>query len=110
MLKAPLLEDMCVKQEHLIALTKIISTQHKPFSRNGNISWSLQFLSRCGTWPLKEGWAVAQCVWDWGSKSPWVFPQERPDPRGIGQSEQGQPQWSPKLPAGHVWEAGLVIP
>lgn len=109
-LKAVPLEDVCIKQEHLIALTKIISTKHKPFSRSWNTSWSLQFLSRCGTWPLKAGWAVAQWVWDWGSKSHWVFPQEHPDPRGIRLCEQGQPQWSSELPAGQVWEAGHVIP
>ena len=52
---------------------------------------------------------MAQWMWDWGSKSHWVFPQEHLDPREIRQGEQGQPQWSPKLPGGHVCKAGHVI-
>lgn len=54
----------CAKQEHLIAMTKIKHfNQHKLFSRTWITSRSLQFLLRCGTWPLN---------------------QSGPSPRGVG--------------------------
>lgn len=90
--KAVLLEDVCAKQEHLIAVTKLghfsqtqaVFTKLKYFLESAVVTkvWSLALRSRLG---------CAKWAWDRG-KSHQAFPQKHHDPRGTGQSEQAQPQ------------------
>lgn len=85
--KPILLEDVCAKQEHLIAMTKI-----KHFNQTQAVFKKLNYflepaiLIEVWNLALQSRLACAQWVWDWG-KSHWVFPQKHPDPRGIRQSE-----------------------
>ena len=58
--KAVLLEDVCAKQEHLIAVTKLghFSQTQAVFTKLKYFLESVQLLPRCGAWPFEAGWAV----------------------------------------------------
>ena len=87
------LEDMCAKQEHLIAMTKI-----KHFDQTQAIFQKLKYFLKPAIFievrnlALQSRLACAQRVRGW-SRSHWVFPQKHPGLRGVVQSEQGQSQW-----------------
>lgn len=106
-LKPILLEDVCTKQEHLIAMTKIkhfYQTQ-AVFKKSKYFSEPAIFIE---VWNLALHSRLARARWVWDqSKSHWILPQKHPDSRGVRQREQGQPQQSP--PAGQVQKARHII-
>ena len=90
-LKAILLE-VCAKQEHLIALTKIRHLcQIQAVFKKLKYFLEPAIFTKVWNLALRSRLRCAQWVWDWG-KSYRVFPQKHPDARGIGKNEQARPQ------------------
>lgn len=100
MLKAILLEDMCVKQEHLIS--------PRLFQPNTSHFQEIEILP--GTFNFYQVWNLAFKAGDdvgLGQQITLGFPTGASHLRGIRQSEQGQPQWSLSCQQGMYVKQGM---